>query len=31
MREVTAGASMRGVDIGCVEPMTQPVLKDRQP
>jgi glucosyl-3-phosphoglycerate synthase len=31
MREVTAGAAMRGVDIGCVEPMTLPVLKDRQP
>lgn len=31
MREVTAGAAMRGVDLGCVEPMTLPVLKDRQP
>jgi glucosyl-3-phosphoglycerate synthase len=30
MREVTAGAAMRGVDIGCVEPMTLPVLKDRR-
>jgi glucosyl-3-phosphoglycerate synthase len=29
MREVTAGALMRGVDVGCVEPMTLPVLKDR--
>ena len=29
MREVTAGAMMRGVDVGCVEPMTLPVLKDR--
>jgi glucosyl-3-phosphoglycerate synthase len=29
MREVTAGAAMRGVDVGCVEPMTLPVLKDR--
>jgi glucosyl-3-phosphoglycerate synthase len=31
MREVTAGAAMRGVDIGCVKPMTLPVLRDRQP
>jgi glucosyl-3-phosphoglycerate synthase len=30
MREVTAGALMRGVDVGCVEPMTLPALKDRQ-
>jgi hypothetical protein len=30
MREVTAGAAMRGVEIGCVEPMTLPVLKDRR-
>jgi glucosyl-3-phosphoglycerate synthase len=30
MREVTAGAAMRGVDMGCVEPMTLPVLKDRR-
>jgi glucosyl-3-phosphoglycerate synthase len=29
MREVTAGALMRGVDVGCVEPMTLPALKDR--
>lgn len=29
MREVTAGAMMRGVSNGCVEPMTLPVLKDR--
>ena len=29
MREVTVGALMRGVDVGCVEPMTLPVLKDR--
>jgi glucosyl-3-phosphoglycerate synthase len=29
MREVMAGALMRGVDMGCVEPMTFPVLKDR--
>jgi glucosyl-3-phosphoglycerate synthase len=30
MREVTASAAMRGVDIGCAEPMTLPVLKDRR-
>jgi glucosyl-3-phosphoglycerate synthase len=29
MREVTAGALMRGVDVSCVEPMTLPALKDR--
>ncbi|MFN5600857.1 MAG: hypothetical protein ACK48T_01890, partial [Acidimicrobiaceae bacterium] len=29
MREVTAAAMMRGVDVGCVEPITLPVLKDR--
>ena len=29
MREVTAGAMMRGVSNGCVEPLTLPVLKDR--
>lgn len=29
MREVTAGAAMRGADVGCMEPMTLPILKDR--
>lgn len=29
MREVTAGAMMRGVSNGCAEPLTLPVLKDR--
>jgi len=29
MREVTAGAMMRSVSNGCVEPMTLPVLRDR--
>ena len=29
MREVTAGAAMRGVDVGCAEPTTLPELKDR--
>jgi hypothetical protein len=27
--DVAAGALMRGVDMGCVEPMMLPVLKDR--
>ncbi len=31
MREVTAGAMMRGVSDGCVEPSTLPLLVDRQP